>query len=239
MSIYALGDLHLSLGEGIDKPMDIYGEPWVRHVERLRHNWLAQINDTDTVILAGDISWALKFNEAKADLDWLHQLPGKKIIIKGNHDLWWTGIQKMNALYEDMVFLHNFSVEVEDGIAICGSRGWICPGTDGFTEADNKIYQRELLRLSRSIDDAKSKGKRKLIGVLHFPPTNDKIQPSGFTDIFAEAGVKTVVYGHLHGSETYHKGLQGNFNGVEYKLVSLDYLNCNPFKLSTGGVSND
>jgi len=239
MSIYALGDLHLSLGEGIDKPMDIYGEPWVRHVERLRHNWLAQINEKDTVILAGDISWALKFNEAKADLDWLHQLPAKKIIVKGNHDLWWTGIQKMNALYEDMIFLQNFSVAVENDVAICGSRGWICPGTDGFTEADNKIYQRELLRLSRSIDDAKAKGIRKLIGVLHFPPTNDKIQPSGFTDIFAKAGVKTVVYGHLHGSETYHKGLQGNFNGVDYKLVSLDYLNCNLFPLNTGGVSND
>jgi uncharacterized protein len=238
MSIYALGDLHLSLGEGIDKPMDIYGEQWVRHVERLQINWLEQVKNEDTVILAGDISWALKFSEAKADLDWLHSLPGKKVIIKGNHDLWWTGIQKMNAMYDDIVFLHNFSIVTED-VAICGSRGWICPGTDGFTEADNKIYQREILRLRRSIEDAKAKGVDDIIGVLHFPPTNDKLHPSGFTEIFSEAKVKTVVYGHLHGSDTYHKGLQGNLNGVEYKLVSLDYLKCKPFPLKTGGITND
>jgi hypothetical protein len=230
MSIYALGDLHLSLGEGIDKPMDIYGESWARHVERIKENWHGHVKEEDTVILAGDISWALKFNEAKADLDWIHGLPGKKVIIKGNHDLWWTGIQKMNALYDDMVFLHNFAVSADES-AICGSRGWICPGSDGYTEADDKIYQRELLRLQRSIDDARTKGTKDLLGVLHFPPTNDKLQPSGFTQLFSEAGVKTVVYGHLHGNDTYHKGLQGSFNGVEYKLVSLDYLNCDPLRL--------
>lgn len=238
MSIYAIGDLHLSLGEGIDKPMDIYGNQWVRHVERLKNNWIHKVDSEDTVILAGDISWALKFDEAKADLDWLHRLPGKKIIIKGNHDLWWTGIQKMNAIYDDIIFLHNVSHMVDD-LAICGSRGWICPGSDGFTEADSKIYQRELLRVGRSLEDAKAKGAKEIIGVLHFPPTNDKIQPSGFTELFAAAGAKTVVYGHLHGSDTYHKGLQGNFNGVDYKLVSLDYLNCDPYQLITGGVSND
>jgi uncharacterized protein len=238
MSIYALGDLHLSLGEGINKPMDIYGEQWVRHAERLKANWLKQVSIKDTVILAGDISWALKFNEAKTDLEWLHSLPGKKVVIKGNHDLWWTGINKMNAIYDDMIFLHNFCVTAED-TAICGSRGWTCPGTDGFTEADNKIYQRELLRVQRSIDDAKTKGIQNIIGVLHFPPTNDKLQASGFTELFTNAGVKLVVYGHLHGSETYHKGLQGNFNGVEYKLVSLDYLNCNPYLIKTGGDEND
>ncbi len=238
MSIYAIGDLHLSLGEGIDKPMDIYGEQWVRHVERLKSNWIRKVSETDTVILAGDVSWALKFDEAKTDLDWLHHLPGKKIVIKGNHDLWWTGIQKMNAMYDDMIFLHNFCHMVED-VAICGSRGWICPGTDGFTEADNKIYQRELLRVGRSLEDAKARGAKEIIGVLHFPPTNDKIQSSGFTDLFTAADVKTVVYGHLHGSDTYHKGLQGNLNGVEYKLVSLDYLNCDPLQLKIGGASND
>jgi predicted phosphohydrolase len=144
----------------------------------------------------------------------------------------------MNAIYNDIIFLHNLSVVAED-VAICGSRGWICPGTDGYTEADNKIYLRELLRISRSIEDAKAKGVNHIIGVLHFPPTNDKLQSSGFTEIFSKAGVKTVVYGHLHGSETYHKGLQGNFNGVEYKLVSLDYLKCKPLQLEAGGTSND
>jgi len=238
MSIYAIGDLHLSLGEGINKPMDIYGDQWVRHVERLKSNWTEKVTVKDTVILAGDISWALKFDEAKADLGWLHSLPGMKVVIKGNHDLWWTGIQKMNAMYDDMIFLHNFCHMVGD-VAICGSRGWICPGTDGFTEADNKIYQRELLRVARSIEDAQSKGAKQILGVLHFPPTNDKIQASGFTELFAAAGANTVVYGHLHGADTYHKGLQGNFNGVEYKLVSLDFLNCNPLQLTTGGVSND
>ncbi len=234
MSIYALGDLHLSLGEGINKPMDIYGDQWVRHAERLKENWLKHIHDDDTVILAGDISWALKFNEAKADLDWLHELPGYKIIIKGNHDLWWTGIQKMNRIYDDIIFLHNFCVVVED-VAICGSRGWVCPGTEGYTELDQRIYNRELMRVQRSIDDAVAKGIKKIIGVLHFPPTNDKLQVSGFTEMFTKAGVNQVVYGHLHGTETYHKGLQGFFNGVEYKLVSLDYLKCNPAMIEKGG----
>jgi uncharacterized protein len=238
MSIYAIGDLHLSLGEGIDKPMDIYGGQWIRHVDRLKRNWINNITDQDTVVLAGDISWALKFEEAKADLEWLHHLPGRKVVIKGNHDLWWTGIQKMNAMYDDIIFLHNFCVMVGD-IAICGSRGWICPGNDGFTEADNKIYQRELLRVGRSIEDAKKRGAKHILGVLHFPPTNDKMQASGFTELFASAGAKTVVYGHLHGPETYNKGLQGHFNGVDYQLVSLDYLNCEPLKLTSGGVSYD
>lgn len=230
MGIYALGDLHLSLGEGIDKPMDIYGDQWVQHTMRLKEYWETTIKADDTVILAGDISWALKFEEAKADLDWVHRLPGKKIIIKGNHDLWWTGITKMNQLYDDMIFLHNFSY-VTDDVAICGSRGWTCPGSDGFTDSDLKIYNRELLRLQRSIEDAKRKGAKKLLGALHFPPTNEKLQSSGFTSLFSEAGAQCVVYGHLHGPDTFHRGLQGYFNGVEYKLVSLDYLNCKPIQL--------
>ena len=126
MSIYAIADLHLSFGPDIDKPMDVFGPRWINHEERIRDNWLHKIAADDTVIIPGDISWGLKMESAKADLDWIHQLPGKKIMLKGNHDLWWTGITKLNQMYEDIYFLQNEAVTVE-GFCICGSRGWITP----------------------------------------------------------------------------------------------------------------
>ncbi|MCI5885818.1 MAG: metallophosphoesterase [Clostridiales bacterium] len=230
MSIYAIGDPHLSFDERLDKPMDIFGDAWDNHAERLKENWIREIKEDDTVILAGDISWGLTKDEAYADFEWLHQLPGMKVIIKGNHDLWWTGITRLNMLYDDMFFLQN-TYYLAEGTAICGSRGWICPGYDGFTPQDEKIYRRELLRLEASLKMARDSGIEDIIGVLHYPPTNDKLQKSGFTELFEKYGVRNVVYGHLHGKDAYRNGLNANLNGVRYQLVSLDYIDACPVLL--------
>ena len=230
MKIFAIGDLHLSFGETVEKPMDIFGGQWVGHTEKLHNNWTEMIAQDDVVIICGDISWGLRQEEAMADLDWVHNLPGKKILFKGNHDLWWQSLSKLNKLYDDgtMFFVQNKCVMLDEKTAICGTRGWTCPGTEGFGEHDRKIYDREVLRLRMSLDDAKAAGAENIIGVLHYPPTNEKHHKSGFTDLMTEYGVKTCVYGHLHGRDAFKNGLKGEYNGVEYKLVSLDYLQGRP-----------
>lgn len=227
MSIYAIGDLHLSFDTKVDKPMDLYGGAWIDHWKNLQRYWKETITAEDTVILAGDISWGLKLSEAMADLAWIDALPGKKVIFKGNHDLWWSGLGKMNQLFESVTFVQNTSYEAE-GYFLCGSRGWTCPGNDEFTRQDEKIYKRELLRLQMSLEHAKSQGGEHIIGVLHFPPSAGPCRGSGFTELFRSAGAEMVVYGHLHGQEAFKHGLKGQYAGVQYQLVSLDYLNCRP-----------
>ena len=231
MSIYAISDLHLSFSENVQKPMDIFGGEWVNHAENIKKNWESTVTSRDTVIIAGDISWALKFDDAIIDLNWIRALPGVKIFIKGNHDLWWTSVNKLNAMFgPEMRFVQNNFFEAE-GRAICGSRGWLCPGDEDFTQQDEKIYKRELLRLRASLTSAKNSGFSEIIGMLHFPPTNDKLYESGFTELFEEFGVSRVFYGHLHGTDVFGRGVQGNLRGVSYKLTSLDYLKCKPFKV--------
>lgn len=232
MKIYAIGDLHLSFDPRIEKPMDIFGPRWERHYEKVENHWRGLVQPEDLVILPGDISWGLRQEEAEADLAWIHNLPGRKVITKGNHDLWWTTITKLNKLYDDITFLQNKCYLAGD-IAVCGSRGWICPGVDGFTEHDQKIYDRELLRLGLSLEEARKEGVKTIIAALHFPPTNDKLQKSGFTELLERYGVKTCVYGHLHGKEAFKNGIKGILNGVEYKLVSLDYLEGKPELIDT------
>ena len=229
MRIFAIGDLHLSFGETVEKPMDVFGGEWVDHAERLRQNWLKTVTDEDITVICGDVSWGLRRDEAMADLDWVHELPGKKVFFKGNHDLWWQSVGRLNKLYDDgaMSFIQCKAYMAGD-VAICGSRGWICPGSDGFSEHDRKIYDRELARLRLSLEDGKRQGAKEFIGVLHFPPTNDKHQSSDFTKLFEEYGVKKCVYGHLHGRDVFPNGLKGVLNGVEYRLVSLDYLQARP-----------
>lgn len=230
MSIYAIGDLHLSMDPKIDKPMDIYGGIWVDHARKVKENCEKKITDNDTLIIAGDISWALKLPDAMADLEWISKLPGKKVCFKGNHDLWWSGIKKLNTLFDDITFMQNDVYMVEE-IAICGTRGWICPGTDGFDASDEKIYKRELLRLEASLKAAIAADAQEIIGVMHYSPTNDKIQLSGFTDLFEKYGVKEVVFGHLHGHDAERNKEPFNLNGVTYRLVSLDGIDADPVKL--------
>ncbi len=228
MSLFSIADLHLSMSR--EKPMDIFGGWWINHTETLENHWISTISEMDTVIIPGDISWALKFEEAKQDLDWLSALPGRKILVKGNHDLWWTSIQKMQNLYNNIEFIQNSSA-VYQGYALCGTRGWLCPGESGFDVHDDKIYKRELGRLEFSLASARNRGCAKIIGILHFPPTNERLEPSGFTELFEKYQVEVVVYGHLHGEEAYKYGLQGNRNAVDYRLTSCDFLACKPLQL--------
>ena len=238
MSLYAIGDLHLSFGESVEKPMDIYGGLWVDHARRVRESWTELVGEEDTVIVPGDISWGLKLSEAAADLEWISRLPGRKVLIKGNHDLWWSSLTKLSGLFPSLHFLQNQCLDGGDFI-ICGSRGWTCPGESDFTAQDKKIYERELGRLRLSLEAgrkallrADEEGRRpKLVGALHYPPTNEKMLGSGFTDLFEEYGACKVVYGHLHGSDAFRNGLQGTLRGVEYILASCDKLRCVPVKL--------
>ena len=229
MSIFAIGDPHLSFAPGVDKPMDVFGEEWKDHAEKIKKSWLASVGDEDTVVIAGDISWGLKMEEAMADLKWIDALPGKKIMLKGNHDLWWSGIGRLNSLFDDMVFIQNTCCKCED-VIICGTRGWMCPGSDDFSDDDRRIYDREVLRLGYSLEAA-SELDGEIIGFTHYPPTNDKKQPSGFTRLYEQYGVKNAYYGHLHRKETYKRGITGNMNGVNYELISADKLGFSLLKI--------
>lgn len=236
MSIYAIGDLHLSFS--VDKPMDVFGQDWANHAERIKSNWEREVEPDDTVVIVGDISWALKFDDALVDLEWIHNLPGKKVLIRGNHDLWWAGINKLNKLYDDMFFLQNTHYLCENTIssdknnstrrvAICGSRGWTDPSDPDFTQDDEKIYKRELLRMEMSLESAVNAGCDQIIVAIHYPPAmpSDCFSEKGgsdFTKLFEKYPVKKVVYGHLHGENGPPKGIAGVYNGIEYQLVAVD-----------------
>ena len=228
MSIFAIADIHLSKNPGISKPMDIFGDRWIDHENRIEKNWRELVHDEDTVIIPGDISWAMKLEDSIYDLNWISELPGKKVMLKGNHDLWWTGINRLNSMYEDNIrFLQYDSVTVE-GVSICGTRGWITPDDDEFTEADEKIYRRELLRLESSLQAAECD---EIIGFMHFPPVAKPMSFSGFQQLFEDYSVKQVYYGHIHGEEGFKRTIQGEYHGIEYHLISADYLNCKPIKI--------
>lgn len=227
MALYAISDLHLDLNG--DKPMDIFGEKWLKHDEKIRDNWNKKITSEDTVLISGDISWSMKIEGGMNDLQWIHNLPGNKIMVKGNHDYWWVSITKLNNLYEDMKFIQNSFFTYED-YAICGTRGWICPGGENFKAHDEKIYNRELMRLRLSLDGAVKEGFKKFIVMIHYPPMNEKLTESGFVEIFKEYNVDKVIYGHLHGPSL-AKALNGEKDGIEYILTSGDYLNFDPIKI--------
>lgn len=227
MALFAISDLHLDLTG--DKPMDIFGDKWFKHDEKIKSNWLSNITNEDTILIAGDISWSMKMENGMRDLEWIHNLPGRKILVKGNHDYWWTSITKLNNLYEDMHFIQNNFFNYED-YAICGTRGWVYPEGDNFSEHDAKIYERELNRLRLSLDSAVKSGFKKFIVMIHYPPINEKLLESGFVGIFKEYGVEKVIYGHLHGPSL-SKALNGKLNGIQYIITSSDYLNFEPIKI--------
>lgn len=220
MSLYTIGDLHFSTS--VDKPMNIFGDNWSGHTEKIVSDWKEKVSDEDTVIVLGDTSWGINIEQAKSDLDLIDPLPGKKIFIKGNHDYWWTTVTKLNNLYENMEFLHTNFYTYKD-YAICGGRGWLCPNDIKFDENDKKIYFREEHRLRLSLEAAKKAGYDKIIICVHYPPTNDRLEDSIFTKLYEEYNVEKVFYGHLHGEESFEMGLKGFRNGIEYTLASCDF----------------
>ncbi|NMA83054.1 MAG: serine/threonine protein phosphatase [Epulopiscium sp.] len=220
MSIFAIGDLHLS---GIvEKPMDIFGSHWSNHWEKIKKDWNEKVTEEDAVLIPGDISWAMTLDEAIFDLQELERLPGHKFFVKGNHDYWWKSVTKLNELFKSQYFIQNNFYTHEEYL-ICGSRGWVCPNISHFTEHDKKLYERELKRLILSLRGTQKVRDKKIIVMTHFPPTNDQLEPSAFTELYEQWGVSQVIYGHLHGEHT-RMGLEGDYNGVFYSLVSADYL---------------
>jgi len=238
VKIYAIADLHLSFHESIDKPMKVFGEGWDHHEERLEKNWKKLISDEDIILLPGDLSWGLRLDEAMPDLEWIHNMPGRKVLIKGNHDLWWSRIQHLKSLYDDMFFLQNDCCLIEPespgGVltAICGTRGWILPGSDEFTEHDRKIYEREIGRLRNSLDAAMRSGAERIIAALHYPPADNVRNQSEFTELMEKYPVTDCVYGHLHGMAAFSKRIQGEYGGIRYRLVSLDFLGAEPVEIA-------
>jgi predicted phosphohydrolase len=229
MSIFVIGDLHLSFST--DKPMDIFGDNWKDHYKKIKKDWIEKVKEDDLILIAGDTSWAINLEEADIDFKWIDNLPGKKIVIKGNHDYWWTTLKKMNGLYDSIKFINNNYYEY-NGIGICGSRGWICPRDAEFTEHDTKIYNREVNRMETSIKKAKAAGIEEILVMMHYPPTNDKHEESKFTELFDKEKIKNVFYGHLHTELSFKAGIKGKYNETNYYLTSCDYLKFKLLKFS-------
>ena len=220
MHIYAIGDLHLS-GEPPTKPMEIFGEHWLGHKEKIKQHWLETVTADDTVIICGDISWAMNLEGAAQDLDWLAQLPGRKLLLRGNHDYWWTSLAKMQQRFgEHFEFLQNGCIMVGD-IAVCGTRGWILPSAENFTPEDEKIYKREAIRLELSLQAAIKEQAATIITAFHYPPLFAPTEQTAFTDLLKKYNVQHCVYGHIHG-ENHVITFEGEREGINYKLVSCD-----------------
>lgn len=230
MSVYALSDLHLSLSNP-DKTMDVFGPSWEGYLERIKKNWTAKIKEEDTVLIAGDISWATYISKAKEDFEFLSSLPGRKLISRGNHDYWWTSKKKMDEFFSSNSFpglevVRTNLVEAEDCI-ISGTRGWTFSSSD-----DRKIFEREVLRLGLCIDEfekADPDHEKTRILMFHYPPLSKERQDTAFTSLM-EGKVDICVYGHLHGKA--HKGLfEGTKGGVKYICTSSDYLGFDPVRI--------
>lgn len=230
VAIYAIGDLHLSFGTS--KPMDIFSNRWVNHAERIAENWNREVGNDDLVIVPGDISWAMQLSEADTDLQWLAGLTGDKLLIRGNHDYWWSAIGKVRSRLPGSVFaLQNDHFSWDEWI-ICGTRGWLCPGEDGFdNEQDQKLYWREVHRLQLSLDSARRQSDKPIIVALHFPPYNRSGQPSAFTDLLEQYSVEICIFGHIHDSGR-DLLFQGSKNGVNYRFVAADGIGFTPLRIA-------
>ncbi len=214
--------------------MDVFGKKWERHEEKIFDAWKRLVSEEDRVLVVGDISWALKLEEGEIDLKRLDALPGKKYLIKGNHDYWWSSLNKLNSLdLRTIEFLHNTGA-VDGHVAYCGSRGWTDIDATSFDEQDEKIYKRELNRLQLSIDDMEKKAKdqmvEKRIALLHYPPFNAKGEPNDFAKLLEKGGIDICIYGHLH-SYGHQFVVEGNLGSVDYFCVSSDYIDFEPRKI--------
>ena len=225
MALYAMGDLHLCLGA--PKPMDVFGGAWVGYMEKLKQG-LSVITEKDTLVLMGDLSWALDLNSAVADFAWINESPGRKIILKGNHDYWWSTQAKFTKFclengFSDLNLLNNNCFFYDDW-AICGTRGWFFE-EERSGDHDEKVFRRELIRLEASL---KAAGDREKMVFLHYPPRYKGYTCREILDLLESYGVRQCFYGHLHGAS--HKlAMEGTWDGIEYRLLSADYLNFQPY----------
>lgn len=223
MKIYSISDLHLDINN--TKPMDIFGPVWHDYLDKIIIDWRERVTDEDVVILAGDYSWAMRLEDVVPDFDFLRNLPGKKIIIRGNHDYWWSSVSRVREkLPPNTYALQNDAIKIGEYI-FCGNRGWIIPEGKYDTAENRKIYARELIRLELSLQSAKKlqTADEKIIFITHYPPFNKNIEPSEYTRLIERYGVSFVVFGHLHGYVN-PKMYFNEINGVKYYLTSCDAL---------------
>lgn len=228
MNVFAIGDLHLP--GGMDKPMDVFGANWKKHDERIRDAWLKKVGADDIVLLPGDFSWAMQLAQVKEDLRYLDALPGTKVMIRGNHDYWWSSLKKVREALPRSVHVLQNDCYADRGLAVCGTRGWACPGSTGFDLEDQKIYLREAGRLKLSLEKMPKDGLR--IVMLHYPPFNERFEETAFSEQIAAAKVDIVLYGHLHAHACKH-AFEGVRDQVKYYLVSADHIGFSPKLIAT------
>lgn len=229
MTIFAIGDLHLS--HAVDKPMDIFGDTWRNHTEQIQSNWTNVISNSDTVLIPGDISWAMTLDEALPDLEWIATLPGRKIMIRGNHDYWWNGIHKIRKILPHGIdVIQNDSI-VAEGYSVCGTRGWVLPNHPNFNLDDERMISREVHRLRLSLEDTTRSGLP-IICMIHYPPISPDGLQTPFSELIETFPVQYCIYGHLHGS-AHRFAMNTTHNDVIYRLVSADYIRFSPVPLES------
>lgn len=230
MRIYAISDLHLS--GCCDKPMDVFGRHWDNHWEKIQQSWNSLVGEQDIVLLPGDLSWAMRLEEAHTDISAICAMPGKKVLLKGNHDFWWSSLSQVNSLLFNRTYvIQNNCIDFGEFV-IAGTRGWICPGNRQYkADTDEKVYIRETMRLELSLSCAKKTAPdARLIGMMHYPPSDSSGYATSFTDIFEKYETEHVVYGHLH-ADSIQGALSGNVRGVRYSLVSCDAADFSPVRI--------
>lgn len=225
MALYAIADLHLSFG--VDKPMDVF-QGWSNYTNRLESNWKSVVKPEDTVVIAGDISWAMKLHEAEADFRYIEQLPGRKLILKGNHDLWWSTRTKLELFFKQNGFstisiIHNSAIRVGEQ-TVCGSRGWLY---NSQTPEDKKIVNREVGRLKASLQDGEKLGG-KPVAFLHYPPVYDTDCCDEILEVLEQYHIEDCYFGHIHGNQAAKRAVMGEYHGIRMHLISCDYLSFCP-----------
>lgn len=231
MRVFAIADLHMDGKQG--KPMDVFGDNWIGHTERIETAWIENVADDDLVLIPGDISWAMQLDDAVCDIERIAALPGTKLLLRGNHDYWWSSVTKMRSCFPPSVKLIQNDSFVFENIVVAGTRGWLYPGATGYVQKnDEKIYNREQLRLNLTLADAMRHIERgeaqSILLMMHFPPLGENGENTGYTDIIAQYPLVTdIVYGHLHAQATYH-AFEGKLGDKNYWLCSADHLNFIP-----------
>ncbi len=228
MSVFAIADLHLSFGA--DKPMDVF-PGWRSYTDRIYANWQHLVAPEDTVVIAGDISWAMDLKDTQKDFAFLQSLPGHKLLMKGNHDYWWTTKAKMDRFLQEqgfssLSFLHNNYV-LADGVALCGSRGWFY---DAETDADKKVLLREVGRLRMSIEPALKDGYDPVV-FLHYPPVYNGVECPEIMDVLREYRIRKCFYGHVHGGNAAKRAFVGEKDGIVFRLIACDYIGFTPLSI--------
>ena len=237
MKLYTTGDLHLS--QTSEKPMDVFGDGWKDHTGKIIENWNLTVKDGDVVVICGDISWGIKLGDCLEDFKLLDLLPGKKILLKGNHDYFWSTHKSMLDFFEanelkSFSILHNNFFAFEN-VAICGTKGWFF-GSQDSKESDEKIRAREFSRLHMSLEKAHKSGYEQKYVFLHYPPVFDRQEVAEFIELMREYGVKKCFYAHLHGSYAHYHSINGTYKDIDMQLVSADFLDFWPYEVEMPGV---